>query len=240
MACDRKEYDQWSNLTEVQPAEWKVAADRLNDVGVFADEERRFPGPSTIRRELEQFETKVRSRGYTGRPLSIAEIDRPKEGVDFVIFDRTRIGDHLTAVATWSQDYAARWQERVEAGIADWIKRLNDLKATIQGWLPPDASVVDRPPTRMHEELMKRFRVPPAEMPTFEILQGERRLMRVQPKGLWIVGANGRVDLITPTRSLILVDRSRPLSGYPDWWFYAPDNKSPIKLGRDQFLKLLT
>ena len=184
-------------LTEVLPADWKVAAGRLNDLGVFADEEQKFPGPSTIRREMLQFEATVRKEGYTGRPLSMIEVDRPNEGVDFVVFDRARLGDHLTAVATWSQDYANRWQKRVEARVKDWIKRLNDLKATIQGWLPSGAAIVDLSPTPMHEEMMKRFRVPEAKMPTFEIHMGPKRIMRVQPKGLWIIGANGRVDLIT-------------------------------------------
>jgi len=36
--------------------------------------------------------------------------------------------------------------------------------------------------------------------------------MRFQPKGLWVIGANGRVDLITKAAAPILVDQSEPLS----------------------------
>jgi len=75
--------------------------------------------------------------------------------------------------------------------------------------------IVDRHPTLMYEELMRRFQVSSVEMPTYGIVRDNARLMRVQPKGLWVIGANGRVDLVTKAASLILVDASEPLSGPP-------------------------
>jgi hypothetical protein len=59
--------------------------------------------------------------------------------------------------------------------------------------------------------LMRRFDVSPREMPVFELRSGPERVMRIQPKGLWIIGANGRVDLITKATAPILVDQSEPL-----------------------------
>jgi hypothetical protein len=229
-----------SALHEVPEAAWKTAANRLNDVGVFADEERAFPDRIALNRGLPNFEAIVREHGYHGRPLSGSPIERPSEGVDFLIYDNTRLGDFQTATATWSQDYAARWRERVKVRVEDWIRRLNELKATIKSWLPSGLTIIDRPRISMREELMTRFGIPAAEMPSFEVHQGESKLMRVQPKGLWIVGANGRVDVITPTGSFILVDRSTPLSHQPDWFYSDPSQRTSLtRLTKETFLDIL-
>jgi len=216
------------------------AASRLNQIGVFADEERMFPSVSTLRRGLAELRAILRSNGYTGGDLAIEEVDRAREGVTFLIYDRTKLGSTPSAELRWYQDYRDRWHRRVEERVKDWIDRLNKLKTTIQNWLPAGMSIADRPPTKMNEELMRSFNVPPANMPTFEILREVDKVMRVQPKGLWIIGANGRVDLLTANGSWILVDQSEPLSGTSDWHYYAGDNRRrSTKFDQAQLLGLL-
>ncbi len=214
-----------AELLDVPQAVWETAADRLRRIGVFADEEHKLPSLPLVRRNLGEFDAAVRAKGYTGGGLEVGEVDRPREGIDFLIFDHERHGNIRAAEAAWNGDYGNRWHEIVTRSVQDWIDRLTNLKATMASWLPGDMSIVDRPPTKMNEELMKGFNVPPAQMPTFEVHRGEARIMRVQPKGLWIIGANGRVDLTTAKASYILVDRSEPLSGAPDWQFYTSTNK---------------
>jgi hypothetical protein len=229
-----------TTLDYVPDSAWQIAADRLNDVGVFADEDRQFPTPSAIRRDLPRFDQLVRRHGYIGRPLSVEEIDRPAEGVTFVVFDRTKLGNSQVAQATWSQDYAGRRRRGVQKRVRDWISRLEQLRELMQNWLPAGVTISDRSPIQMHEDLMIQFGVPAAEMPTFDITDGSRRLLRVQPKGLHIIGANGRVDLITPSRSLILVDRSMPTSSVPDWCLYEPHDKGDFtRFDKTNFIDLL-
>ena len=194
---------------------WETAASRLLGVGVFADEERQLPSYPVIQSHLPQFCQGLQSKGYTGGPLQTAEVDQPQEGIDYLIFDSNRFSDLRAAMAAWYQDYTGRWRTRVAERVNDWVRRLDELKSMIGGWLPPDMSISHRPLTRTNEELMQKFNVPSTEMPTFDVIRNNDRVMRVQPKGLWIIGANGRVDLVTKSASYILVDESDPLSGHP-------------------------
>lgn len=175
----------------------QTAANRLGGIGVFADEDRNYPTASTLRLELATLDERLRSSGYTGGSLALEYLEQPRDGVEFLVYDAARFVDARSAENAWYTDYRNRWHARVVARVNDWITRLHDLKILIRGWLPEDMSIVDRPPTRMHEELMRKFNVPPASMPTFEVVQGSKKILRAQPKGLWIIGANGRVDLVT-------------------------------------------
>jgi hypothetical protein len=110
----------------------------------------------------------------------------------------------------------------------------------MEKWLPEGMAITGRAPTPMLEELMRKFNVGPAEMPTFEIVRGTERVMRVQPKGLWVIGANGRVDLITKNASYILVDESEPSSVTSDWNYYASTKeRRATQLDQTHFLSLL-
>ena len=216
------------------------AVDRLNKLGVFADEERKIPSLSMVRTSLSRFEDVLRSKGYAGGPLEIDEIEQPKEGVYLVVYNRHKFTNVHSAAAVWYGDYEDRWHKRVDERVRDWIKRLTELKATMERWLPSGMSITDRSPILMNEELMKKFNVSPAQMPTFEIRKGAQPIMRIQPKGLYIIGANGRVDLITSTASYILVDEAEPLSDNPDWRYYSPSNRQKsTQLDKSQFLRLL-
>jgi hypothetical protein len=218
----------------------RQAANRLNDVGVFADEERMFPSASALRRQLPELQTSLRSNGYTGGDIVVEDLNRPQEGVTFFMYDQRKFSSTAAAESQWHDEYTRRWHRRVVERVEDWIRRLEQLKATVQGWLPSDMSIADRAPTKMHEELMRKFGVAPADMPTFEIVRDSQKIMRVQPKGLWSIGANGRLDLITAKGSWILVDQSEPLSGGPDWQYYASDNRRELtKFDQAQLLSLL-
>jgi hypothetical protein len=58
----------------------------------------------------------------------------------------------------------------------------------------------------MHEEMMRRFDVAARHLPVLEILREGRLVATLEPRGLWITGANGRVDLVGNGRHYLLVD----------------------------------
>lgn len=218
------------------PDAWAKAVERLNKVGAFADESGQFPSSPN----LKDFEKKVRAEGYTGGQLDAGELESPKNGVSFIIFDKSKMGDVDEAVLAWDQEYRQRWRETVIDRVSDWLTRLDNLKSVVQSWLPESMSIVERPQIKMHEELMAKFKVDPALMPSFDIFEGSKPIMRVQPKGLWIIGANGRVDLITPTSSYILVDNSPPGADASNWHYYASNNnRQSTPLDQDSFTRLL-
>jgi hypothetical protein len=223
---------------------WEGIADRLTHVGVFADEERDFLSGQAVVSLLPQIEEKLRSVGYSGGPVDISLFDSPQEGATYLLFDRGRLGGPTAAQNAWRRDYEERWRARVRNRVADWLNRLATLRGTFEQWIQESEAegihIVDRQPAIMNEELMRRFGVNPAQMPVYDIVRNDVRLMRVQPKGLWTIGGNGRVDLVTRTASPILVDASQPQSDAPNWQIYqAHDRTRAVPFNRETFMGLL-
>ena len=46
----------------------------------------------------------------------------------------------------------------------------------------------------MHEEMMREFGVPPREMPILDLLHNGVCAASLEPRALWVIGANGRLD----------------------------------------------
>jgi hypothetical protein len=107
--------------------------------------------------------------------------------------------------------------------VDDWIERLQALRSQVAGWLAadfPSLRLVDRAPVPMHQGPMRRAGLAPRDMPAFEVVGVETRIMRFLPKGLWVIGANGRVDIISRLAAPQLVDRSEPLAPETNWQIY--------------------
>jgi hypothetical protein len=118
---------------------------------------------------------------------------------------------------------------RVIERLKDWARRIDGLYDFLERTLG-DRLVFDRSGEhRSQEELVQRAAVPPEQVPPVKILtiknpDGTLRAI-VQPRGLWVIGANGRLDLRivgpgnTSRSPYILIDRSRPMSGQPGTWY---------------------
>jgi hypothetical protein len=214
---------------------------RLTEVGAVANEpEHLFDATSPVT----VAENALKEAGFHGGTLAIESLVRPRNEVDAIIFDTSRFPSSATAEQAWEKDYRKRWHDRVQRRVEDWLERLQNLRAQIEAWLKqPDLGqlvIVDRAPETMNEELMQRFDVSPQKMSVYEIKSGTQRVLRVQPKGLWIVGANGRVDLITKKSAPILVDQSEPLSGASNWQIYnSKERKSAVPLNKQTFSELV-
>jgi len=115
-------------------------------------------------------------------------------------------------------------KELVEARVEDWKSRLHDLFRLVRGWALENGWEVDGSGTvEMHEELMRRFGIPATEQPTLR-LDGNQRYVLFKPKALWVVGANGRIDLYTTKGAFIIVDLAEP-SANPKWTIFRATDK---------------
>jgi hypothetical protein len=116
-------------------------------------------------------------------------------------------------------------KEDVQRRVDDWLKRLSSLFdetrkwAQEHGWSTSDAGKVP-----MVEELMRKYDVPQAEQPTLKLTDSKGAFALFKPKGLWIIGANGRIDLYTTKGAYIIVDLSEPF-GAANWTIFRADNK---------------
>jgi len=115
--------------------------------------------------------------------------------------------------------------QRLQQRIQDWKERLTNLYEQISDWAAnnnlkaaPGGEIV------MNEELMQQMNVPTTNLPTLEIHSGNTLAISIKPKGLWVIGANGRVDLICKKGSFMLVDTAPPLET-PDWKLFGPSKR---------------
>ena len=100
--------------------------------------------------------------------------------------------------------------------VDDWEERLGALFAVIGGWLPEGWKARAGAPVVMDEELMRKFGVEAKRMPTLELKDRAGHVARLVPRGLWIIGSNGRVDLKRDGRHFLIVDMAENFEA-PDW-----------------------
>lgn len=101
-------------------------------------------------------------------------------------------------------------KEYIQARIDDWEQRLNRLYSEIEAWYDqlPDVSpkqFLRGSVLQRDEEPMVEFDITPRMFPTCSIIYGKNRLSFV-PNSLWIIGANGRVNVTTNSQGFALVD----------------------------------
>jgi hypothetical protein len=117
-------------------------------------------------------------------------------------------------------------KEDVQKRVDDWISRIENVFSLVKYSLSNHSNIdfVETKKNRMHEELMQKFNVPPVNLPVLEIRKNKELLASFSPKGLWVIGANGRIDILTKYGSYILVDISDKYQ-QSIWKVYAPSNR---------------
>jgi len=110
--------------------------------------------------------------------------------------------------------------------IADWKKRVSNLYKETKSWIKakPDLSITIGNPTPMYEGMMQSFQIKPTEVDTADILKGKKFVLSFKPKGLWMIGANGRIDIISRAGNYILIDTSDQF-GTPNWHIFRADDR---------------
>lgn len=115
--------------------------------------------------------------------------------------------------------------EDIEKRVVDWEKRVNLLYDTIEGWLPEGWIPCRDNTVFMYEELMRKFGVQGQKIPTLELHNRERKVVKIEPRGLWIIGANGRVDLKYDGNHYIIVDIAENFQK-PNWTVFRSEDRN--------------
>jgi|SRR5438034_3876139 len=126
--------------------------------------------------------------------------------------------------------------QHVLTRLQDWKERTDRLFDFIQSTLGSQFTYNRTGKQRSAEELVQRAGLSQEEVPALDILRIERPPGTVRativPRGLWIIGANGRLDLrvLRPGNKQIhyfLVDKSQPLSGVENasWHIVDPSDR---------------
>jgi hypothetical protein len=139
-------------------------------------------------------------------------------------------------------------KERTLARLHDWRSRVHALYDAVQDALG-EGYFFDRSGKQAsREEIVQRVRLKSQEVPELDILkieQGGKLLATFVPHGLWIIGANGRVDVTISSgsgarRVFMLIDHSLPMSDKSDWRIVRPSDRLQQPPFRpDRFRELL-
>lgn len=108
--------------------------------------------------------------------------------------------------------------------VEDWDNRLHALYDTIGGWLPAGWTAREGAAVRMHEEMMREFRVEPKHVPTLELVHQTGDVATLEPRALWVIGCNGRVDLKRNNRRFLIFDLAHSFER-ADWQAVRADRR---------------
>ena len=114
------------------------------------------------------------------------------------------------------------------------------LYSDIEGWLEGTGYNIKKgPQVTMQEELMRNFGVDPHELETRHILKNGEFCLAIIPKALWVIGANGRLDILGKGVNRILVDYADRFNP-PKWKLVASSSRIDREdFSRESFMALL-
>lgn len=116
-------------------------------------------------------------------------------------------------------------KKEIQKRIDDWKKRISSLYDMIAEWAASEGKYrcERRPGIQMYEELMQKLAVRPEVLELLDMYRGKDLVATVKPIGLWIIGANGRLDILTRNGATILVDKAENFHK-PRWVAYVSKN----------------
>jgi hypothetical protein len=155
-------------------------------------------------------------------------------------------GDMLSSVAleplnVWefNQDGSTFDRSFVVDRIADWVKRIDNVYANVEDWTAGRGVSIDKSRTiLMSEELMQKFAVPDRELPILDLNKDGKSLLSFVPVGLWILGSNGQIDIISERGTTLLLDKARSPDP-PNWSILRDKTKQTFEPWSSEAFKKL-
>jgi len=124
--------------------------------------------------------------------------------------------------------------------IKDWKNRIEDLYYQISEWIKEKQfySLKITPDLEMFEEMMEKFEIKKEIMNSADIYFNKKLQLTFKPYGLFIIGANGRIDIISKAGNFLLIDNSQQFEK-PDWRIYLSNKKENYPFDNNLFLRLI-
>ena len=124
----------------------------------------------------------------------------------------------------------------------DWKSRVHNVIQNITNWLANEDNCEVRVARkqRMEEGLMKSFNVPFKEIDAVDIFKNGKMKLTIRPFGLWIMGANGRIDLTSEKGNFILVDHAEQFE-QTQWKLFQKNNRQNwVEFNKESLLNILS
>lgn len=163
-------------------------------------------------------ENELKRLGTTNNKSELWRFCREQPRLDiYSINSEEVIRETLVPLNIWETTEAGNFERsRVVDRISDWENRIAALYAEINRWVSKDTSFHTEAmrTVTMSEELMRDFAVPDRELPVLDVLKNQEPIASLVPRALWVIGANGRVDLITRKGTRLIVYRDNMAWGW--------------------------
>jgi len=117
-------------------------------------------------------------------------------------------------------------QSYIKERIKDWKSRLNHMYLLVEGALSDKQNIVCKKTrhTTLYEELMQKYNVDSEDIPILDIYKNKVIIATFKPVGLWVIGANVRIDILTKSGAYIVVDTAE-IGKKPAWKVFTPKNR---------------
>ncbi len=118
----------------------------------------------------------------------------------------------------------------IEKRVKDWKDRLNSLYLLVEDILSAKKNIECKKTrqTTMYEELMQKYDIESEDIPILDIYKDKVIIAIFKPVGLWVIGANGRIDILTEEGAYILADTAEK-GKKPEWKVFTPKNRKSGK-----------
>lgn len=129
---------------------------------------------------------------------------------------------------------APKWKQRRE----EWVSKISRLYSLIEKWLEPlkKQKYLD---TSLSETLISEEYLGSYSAPTMTISFFNNHKVTLKPKGLYVIGAEGRIDMVVGDRIVMLVGVGDNL----DWSFAEREGRGQPRrwdFTEENFLDILT
>ena len=132
-------------------------------------------------------------------------------------------------------------KQYVEGRIDDWKARIRSLYDNLRVWARERPEWIIEPGEVMqrNEQLMMEKGIRPKKLATLNFHKGTKRVGFV-PSALWVVGADGRINIIANEKMYILVDMRDGHAGQSNWRITFPAARpKTTAFSMQEFLRIL-
>ncbi len=138
--------------------------------------------------------------------------------------------EYLMPLNVWTRSTEGIFErQRVIEEVDDWLHRVEHLYSDVREWLGDieDLRFEQVRTVTMSEEMMQEFAVTDRDLAVLDILRDDQVVASFVPRGLWLIGAWGRIDVITRDRTWILVAIQQPEKF--EWQLVSPENRERMR-----------
>jgi hypothetical protein len=194
-----------ATMKETSRADIELQDDHGNRIFIDIKVKERDPK----QQDFEQGIERLRAAASSGQALEVWYLNIERLKLVVMHLDQSRLGfEEFVPLDVWEKTPEGVFSRaHVIEEVEDWVRRVNRLYDDVRTW------VTDRPSLRceetrtvtMSEEMMQKFAVTDREIPVLDILDANQVIASFVPRGLWMIGSWGRIDVITRERTQILV-----------------------------------